>query len=434
MSEKETKKSSHDLQSPKGMRDCMGDQYYRYQGFFEKAQEIAVYYGFNPIETPMMEHEEVFMKTSGEGSDIVDKEIYTLKTKGGDRLALRPEGTAATMRAYLEHGMIAQPQPLYLYTYGARFRHDKPQKGRYRQLYQFDLEIIGKTGAVLDATIIEVATLILKETGIKNPFIKINSIGDKDSRKEYLKHLTNYYKKHLTQLGAIDRARLKTNPLRILDSKDPKTIEINADAPQSLNYLNNESKKHFKQVIEYLDECGINYEIDHTLVRGLDYYTHTIFEFFGTAETENGEEKQLALGGGGRYDYLAKTLGSKKDIPGVGCGLGVDRILEVSNEPLDPKIKKEPKVFFIQLGFEAKLKSFKIIEILRKKKIPVKHSLAKDNLGSQLALAEKMEVPYTIIFGQKEAMDGTVIVRNMQTRAQEIIKITDLADYTKHMK
>jgi len=235
MSDKETKKASQELQSPKGMRDIMNDDYYRYQGFFEKAQEIAVYYGFSPIETPMMEHEEVFMKTSGEGSDIVEKEIYTLKTKGGDRLALRPEGTAATMRAYLEHGMLSQPQPLYFYTYGPRFRHDKPQKGRYRQLYQFDLEIVGKSGAVLDATIIEVAILILKETGIKNPFIKINSIGDKDSRKEYLKHLTNYYKKHLTEMGAIDRARFKTNPLRILDSKDPKTIEINAEAPQSLN-------------------------------------------------------------------------------------------------------------------------------------------------------------------------------------------------------
>jgi len=434
MAEKETKKAAQELQSPKGMRDIMGDEYYRYQGFFEKAQEVAVYYGFNPIETPMMEHEEVFMKTSGESSDIVDKEMYTLKTKGGDRLALRPEGTAATMRAYLEHGMVAQPQPVYLYTYGPRFRHDKPQKGRYRQLYQFDLEIIGKMGAVLDATIIEVAILILKEAGIANPMVKINSIGDKDSRKEYLKHLTNYYKKHVSDLGAIDRARLKTNPLRILDSKDEKTIAVNADAPQSLNYLNNESKKHFKEVIEYLDACGINYEIDHMLVRGLDYYTHTVFEFFGSASDENGEERQLALGGGGRYDYLAKTLGAKKDVPGVGCGLGVDRIIEASTANLDPKIRKEPKVFFIQLGFDAKIKSFQIIEIFRKKKIPLKHSLAKDNLGSQLALAEKMEVPYAVIFGQKEAMDGTVIVRNMKTRSQDIVKIDDLADYTKNMK
>ncbi len=430
MSEK--KSSSQELQSPKGMRDLMGDEYYRFQGFFEKAQEIAVYYGFQPIETPTLENEEVFLKGVGEGTDVVDKEMYTIKTKGGDKLVMKPENTASLMRAYLEHGMLSQPQPVYMYGYGPRFRHDKPQKGRYRQFYQFDLDIIGKTGAVLDATIIEVAMLILKEAGVPNPMIKINSIGDKDSRKEYIKHLTNYYKKHISDLGAIDRARLKTNPMRILDSKDPKTIEINIDAPQSLNYLNSESKKHFKEVIEYLDECGINYEIDHTLVRGLDYYSQTVFEFFTPAKEEG--EKMIALGGGGRYDYLAKIIGSKKDIPAVGCAFGVDRILDVATESLDPKIKKEPKVFFIQLGFEAKLKSFQIIEILRKRKIPVKHSLSKDNLSSQLSIAEKLEVPYTIIFGQKEAMDGTVIIRDMKTRSQDIVKLTDLAEYTKKMK
>lgn len=424
-------KKSQELQSPKGMRDIMGDDYYRFQGFFEKAQEIAVYYGFQPIETPMMENEEVFLKGAGEETDV-SKEMYSFKTKGGDKLTLRPEGTAALMRAYMEHGMVAQPQPVYFYSYGARFRHDKPQKGRYRQFFQFDLDILGKSGAILDATIIEVAMLILKEAGVQNPMIKINSIGDKDSRKEYIKHLTNHYKKHLSDLGAIDRARLKTNPLRILDSKDPKTIEVNLEAPQSLNYLNSESKKHFKEVIEYLDECGISYEIDHTLVRGFDYYSQTVFEFFAPSNEEEG--KMLALGGGGRYDYLAKIMGSKKDIPAVGCAFGVDRVIEASTEPLDPKIRKEPKIFFVQLGFEAKLKSFQVIEIFRKKKIPIKHSLSKDNLSSQLAIAEKTGVPYTVIFGQKEAMDGTVIIRDMKTRSQDIVKIADLAEYTKKMK
>jgi histidyl-tRNA synthetase len=226
--------------------------------------------------------------------------------------------------------------------------------------------------------------------------------------------------------------------LRILDSKDETLNEINATAPQSIAHLNAASKKHFKEVIEYLNEMGIDYEVDHKLVRGLDYYTHTVFEFFTESqpdpENPGKELRQNALGGGGRYDYLAKTMGYKKNIPGVGFGLGVDRIIEASTKKLIPKVKRKEKIYFIQLGNEAKMKSMNIIEILREAKIGVTHALAKDSLGSQLAIAEKLGLPYTIIFGQKEALENSVLVRDMENRSQKSVSIDKLADYLKKLK
>lgn len=430
------------LQTPKGMKDVIGNEFYRRQGFFEKAQEISVYYGFDPIETPIIEYEEIFTKGVGDNTDIVEKELYRLKTGRKENLVLRPEYTSGIMRSYIEHGMQSEPQPLYFYSYGPLFRHDKPQAGRYRQLTQFNLEILGKDKSVLDAMIIEIACTILKEAEIKNLVVKINSLGDADSRKEYEKELVAFYRKNINKLAAKDRQRVRTNPIRILDSKESKTIAVNTDAPQCLNYLNTVSKKHFKEVLEYLDQSGIDYEIDHSLVRGLDYYAHTVFEFFAqienTAENNNKEKNEknskiLALGGGGRYNTLAETLGHKKNVPGVGCALGIERILEITQNELNPKIIKKPKIYFIQIGFEAKLKSFKIIEILRNKKIPIKHSLSRDTLSKQLGIAESLEIPYTIIFGQKEALEETVIIRNMKTRSQKTVKISDLGSQLKKL-
>jgi len=283
---------------------------------------------------------------------------------------------------------------------------------------------------------IHLAHLILKESGIKQITLKINSLGDADSRKDYLKTLTAYYRKHINKLGATDRQRMKTNPMRILDSKDEKTIEVNKEAPQSISSLNTLSKKHFKEVLEYLDQLGIEYEIDHKLVRGLDYYSHTVFEFFTKPEkNESGEEqKPLALGGGGRYDYLAKIIGGKKEVPAVGFAFGVDRIIEVTEKDIKPKVKKKPQVYFIQLGQEAKLKSLAIIEELRNAKIPVAHSLSKDGLSQQLGIAEKLGVNQVLIFGHKEALEGSVIVRDMKTRSQKTLDIDKMADYIKKQK
>jgi len=426
---------SEELQSPKGMRDLINDEVYLLQGFFEKAAEIAIYYGFKPIETPILEKEELFSRSVGEETDIVSKEMFSLKTKGGDHLVLRPEFTASVMRSYVEHGMFSLPQPLMFYYYGPCFRHENPQRGRYRQFYQFGLEILGTKKSIADATIINLTRIILEEAGIINLKFKINSLGDSDCRGVFRRELVNYYKKNLKGICADCRERLKTNPIRLLDCKNPACQEIKKGAPETISYLCAACKAHFKEVLEYLDALGINYEIDNTLVRGLDYYTRTVFEVFIEKMGDDGAVDSLALGGGGRYDNLAKSLNVKKEIPGVGVSFGVDRIVELATyAKLVPRLVKKPKVFFIQLSFDAKLHCFEVIEALRQAKIPVQHSLSKDSLSAQLGLAEKIGVPFTIILGQKEALDGTVIVRNMDSRSQDTIKVVKLAEYLKKIK
>jgi histidyl-tRNA synthetase len=422
-----------EVSTPKGMRDLMNEEYYAFQGFFEKAQEVAVYYGFKPIDTPILEYENVFTGGIGEGTDIIDKEMYTLKTKGGDHLALRPEHTDPLMRAYIEHGMQNMPQPVMFYQYGPSFRHDKPQRGRYRQFWQFDLDCLGNEKSIMDALVIKAGMSILEEAGASNLSIDINSIGDKECRNGYIRELTNYYRKNLSSLPAIDRERLKTNPLRILDSKEEKTLLINEGAPDSVSFLCPSCKKHFKEVLEYLEEMNIPYNINKKLVRGLSYYTRTVFEIIEQRGAEDGTP--LTLAGGGRYDYLARQIGSKKDVPSVGFSIGVDRIVESKwYKKLCPRILKKPKIYFIQLGSEAKLKSLNIIEILRKAHVPIAQSLSKDSLGSQLAIAEKLAIPYAIIFGVKEALDNSVIVRDMGNRSQDTVKLSKLLEYLKELK
>ena len=434
--EKPKKIREEDIASPKGMRDILDKEYYAYQGFFEKASEIASYYGFRPIETPILEREAVFISSLGVGTDIRDKEMYTLKTKGGDHLVMRPEGTAGVMRAYIENGMQALPQPMMLYNYGPYFRHENPQRGRLRELRQFGLEILGTGKSIADALIIRAMTLILDEAGFKNLSVEINSIGDKECRSGYMRELNNYYKKHIAELCPDCKDRIRTNPLRLLDCKDERCQGLKTSAPTPIDSLCNDCRHHFKEVIEYLEEMGIAYRINKNLVRGLDYYTRTVFEII-ELDPNPAEDApaNLSLGGGGRYDLLAKSLGSKKDVPAVGGGIGVDRvIMSPAHKPLNPRILKKPKVYFIQLGNEAKLKSFGIIEVLRKAHVPIAQSLSKDGLAQQLAIAERSGAPYTIIFGQKEALDNTIIARNMETRSQETVKLADLPDFVKHLK
>lgn len=419
------------------MRDIQNEEYYKYQGLFEKAQEVAIYYGFKPIELPILEKEDVFTSGIGVSTDVIDKEMYVLKTKGGDHLAMRPEGTAGVMRAYIEHGMQSLPQPVMLYYYGPFFRHDKPQRGRFREFRQFGLEILGAPQSVADAIIIRTISTILEESGFKDLSVTINSIGDKECRPRYVKELRAYYKKYDDKLCDHCKNRIKENPLRLLDCKDERCTPLKDGAPDSVAYLCNDCKTHFKEVLEYLEEMHIPYTIDKTLVRGFDYYTRTVFEFLQNFSEVEGEEGKLPLSvaSGGRYDYLGKTLGSKKDVSAVGASIGVDRvILSVKHKPLTPRIIKKPKIFFIQLGFEAKLKSLAIIEILRKAHIPITQSLSKDGLSAQLGNAEALEVPYSIIFGQKEALEGTVIVRNMQNRSQDTVPIEKLPEYLKELK
>lgn len=455
---KKSEKAKGPFSNPKGMRDIIGDDYYLYQGFFEKAQEIAVYYGFKPIETPILEREAVFTSGIGEDTDIVQKEMYTLKTKGGDKLVLRPEATASIVRAYIQHGMQSWPQPVMFYYYGPLFRHERPQRGRFREHRQFGLEILGTNKSIADALIIQTIVTILQEVGLKDLTVCINSLGDKESRSAYVKELSAYYRKYAGKICTNCRERLKTNPLRLLDCKEEKCQTLKTEAPESIAYLTPESKRHFKEVLEYLDSMGISYTIDSTLVRGIDYYSQTVFEIMdskGLADANADKEenktddkeankeankqeeapKALAIAGGGRYDYLAKQLGSKKDVPGIGAAIGVERLLMQEHiKDIHPKIVKKPKVYFVQLGFEAKLKSLPILEILRKAKIPIMQGLAKDSLSAQLAIAEKLGIPFVLIFGQKEAMSDTVIVRKIDTRSQNTISTSDLPAYLKTIK
>lgn len=442
------KKKTFLLQTPKGTHDIVGDDYYRIQGLFEKAQEVAMYYGFSPIETPAFEYEELFTRGVGEETDLVEKEMYQIKTKGGDKLALRPEGTAPLMRAYIEHGMHTKPQPVMLYYSGPFFRHERPQKGRLRQFQQFGLEVMGSSKSIADALIIRTFFDILEDIGIPECVIEINSIGDSNCRPAYLRALTAYYKKNAAKLCKTCQQRLKKNPLRLLDCKEPECEELKLEAPDSVGYLCTECKEHFKEVLECLDCMEIPYQLNPRLVRGIDYYTRTVFEIMAPVPQEDPEEKkdndaeeknpptkQLAVCAGGRYDGLAKLLGSRKPIPGIGGAFGYERILAIPQvAPPVPRIRKKPKVYFIQLGFEARLKSLTVIEMLRKANIPIRQALTKDGLSSQLAVAEKSGIPYVIIYGQKEALEETVIVRNMKNRSQETVPLEKLPAHLKRLK
>jgi histidyl-tRNA synthetase len=428
-------KNTGTIQTVKGFRDILGTEYFRQKGALEKAEDVATYYGFSPLEIPMLEFTDIYERGVGGETDIVKKELFSMSTKGGDKISLRPEFTAGVMRAYIENGWQSMPQPIMVYNYGPVFRHDKPQKGRYREFKQFNLEMLGTEKAIADAMIIKTSVAILEDIGIDNVVVEINSIGDKESRKKFVKDLTNYYKKFVNKMSAEDRQRLKDAPLRLLDSKDEFMKQINQDAPKPMNCLTPESKKHFKEVLEYLEGTGVNYNINHQLVRGLDYYTHTVFEFERTFIDEEGKEKTMSIGGGGRYDYLGKIMGSKKEVPAVGVALGIDRILLMpGTENVTSKLQKKPKIFFVQIGLEAKLHSLSIVEMLRKARIPMAQSLSKDSLGVQLGMAERLEVPYVLIFGQKEAMENVVIIRNMKSHSQETIKIDEVVEYIKHLK
>jgi len=435
----ENVKTQNLIQTVKGFRDILGTEYFRQKGAIEKFEDVAIYYGFSPLEIPMVEFTDIFERGVGEETDIVQKELFNMTTKGGDRISLRPEFTAGVMRAYIENGWQSMPQPIMVYNYGPVFRHDKPQKGRYREFKQFNLEILGTEKSIADAMIIKTSVSILEELGLENIMVQINSIGDRESRKKFIKDLTNYYKKLNNKLCTNCRERLKSNPMRLLDCKEESCTLLRTDAPKPMNSLNPESKRHFKEVLEYLEGTGVNYNINHHLVRGLDYYTHTVFEFERTyTETkENGEviEKVFSIGGGGRYDNLGKVMGSKKDIPAVGVALGVDRILMMpGTEKVESKLQKRPKLFFVQIGLEAKLHSLSIIELLRKARIPIAQSLSKDSLGVQLGMAERLEVPYVLIFGQKEALENVVIIRNMKNHSQETIKVEKVVEYIKKLK
>jgi len=416
------------FQSPTGMHDILPEQQKYFKKIYDIVSSVADFYGFGKIDTPILENIEIFARGTGETTDIVKKEMYVLKTKGGDILALRPELTPSIVRAYIEHGMFNLPQPVKLWYFGPVFRYEHPQAGRYRQFWQFGFEVLGDKSPVIDAQIIQIIYNILSELKIKNLIIEINSIGDGQCRPYYKKILTNYFRNREQFLCSDCKKRLKENVLRILDCKEEKCQQLKSEAPQILNNLCDECRNHFKQVLEFIDELNLPYNLNPYLVRGIDYYTNTVFEFFSD-DKENGGNKN-ALGGGGRYDKLVKILGGK-DVPGCGAAVGVERVIDLMRDKEQFVKKREIPVFIAQLGDLAKRKSLKIFEQFRKAKINVGESFGRDSLKAQLARANKLGVKYSLIIGQKEALEETIIIRNMENGQQDIVKLDEVVEEIK---
>jgi histidyl-tRNA synthetase len=411
------------FQTPKGMHDILGENWKYFNRIFEVVKFFANFYNFERIETPVLEEEELFTRGIGLATDIVQKEMFTLRTKGGDHLALRPEGTAPVVRAYIQHGMQTLPQPVKIWYFSQFFRYEHPQAGRFRQFWQFGFEILGEQNPALDAQVILIFYKILKELGFENLVIKINSIGDSFCRPYYKKVLVSYLKHRAYALCPDCKRRLKENPLRVLDCKKDRCRQIVSQAPQILNHLCEGCKNHLKSVLEFLDELQLPYNLDPYLVRGLDYYTKTVFEIF--EESEKGKAIG-ALAGGGRYDNLAKILGGG-EVPAVGGAAGVERIIELMKEKQVklPKEKK-PKIFLAQIGELAKKKSLKLIEEFREEKIPIYESIGKDSLKAQMKLADKFGVRYVLIFGQQEALNDEILLRDMETGKQKKLRLKNL--------
>src|SRR3989344_3560932 len=414
------------LQTLTGMRDILPDEQVYFKKIQKSVESITHYYDFKRIDTPILEQAEVFSKGTGLTTDIVQKEMYTFRTKGGDLVALRPEFTPGIARSYIENGMYNLPQPVKVWTMGPLFRHERPQAGRYRQFFQFDIEALGDKSASIDGQIIQMSYDILKELSFKNITIEVNSIGDSECKPYFKKILTTYFRSRKSTLCSDCQRRLKENPLRILDCKEEKCQRVKAGAPQIIDHLCENCHAHFKQVLEFLDELELPYTLNPYLVRGLDYYTKTVFEI--VEKTENGTT-QGSLVGGGRYDNLVKILGGR-DVPACGAAGGVDRIVNLMKTREMKPDKKEVKteIFLAQLGQLAKRKSLKLFEEFRAAKIPVAESFSKDSLRTQLNTANKMGIKWVLIFGQKEALEDFITLRDMDTGVQKEIKLNKVVE------
>lgn len=406
------------FQHVRGMPDILPEQQQAHLYLTETFRHLAGAAGFEPIEPPMVEDKEVFVRGVGEDTDVVDKELYAFEDRSGNQIALRPEPTAGIVRSYIENGMASLPQPVRVMFSGPVFRYDRPQAGRQRQFNQLGVESIGDASPSVDAQMMMLALRFYRMIGLRNVSLQINSLGDQNDRKEYLKALTSYLKDYESDLPEVDRARLKSNPLRVLDSKERATQKIVAQAPQILNHLSDASKQHFEAVLEYLDAMNVSYELNPQMVRGLDYYTHTVFEFYGEREGS-----QSSIGGGGRYDGLVEQLGGKPT-PAAGFGIGLERVLlELNEEGVELPQKHAVQVYVASLGEPARMGAFALIEQLLDAGIGAVGAVDRDGIGPQLERANKLGVPYAIIIGQKEIQEETVILRDMRSGAQEMVPL-----------
>ncbi len=409
-------------QTPRGTKDVLPDEQKHWDFVVDVVKEEAFNAGFRRIDTPIFEDSGLFVKSVGKNTDIVEKEMYTFKDKSGNSLTLRPEGTAPIIRAYLEGGMQSLPHPVNLFYIGSMFRYERPQAGRYRQFHQYGFETIGESNPVIDAQLIALSLRILRKLGLENLLLEINSLGCPSCRPKYRKLLVDYLSDYKKKLCTDCKQRLKTNPLRIFDCKQKSCQEIIASAPQLINYLCQSCHEHFRHVLEYLDDLELSYELNPRLARGLDYYTKTVWEIWPAKPLE-GEElgSQAALGGGGRYDKLIELLGGRPT-PALGFACGIERpIAMIKEEKIEIPEKRKTQVFIAQLGEKAQKICFKLLNELQDAGIAVVGSLEKKSIGSQFKEANRLKVPLTILVGQKEAFDGTVILKDMVSGSQEII-------------
>ncbi|MFC1662646.1 histidine--tRNA ligase [Patescibacteria group bacterium] len=416
-----TKKNAKDkqtLQLLRGFKDIMPDDQPAWLWVRQLVKQIAASYGYRRLDTPILEMENLFARTIGEESDIVEKEMFVFTDRGGNKVTLRPETTASFARAYVEHGLVNRPQPVKMYYFGPQFRYDRPQAGRYRQFHQFGFESFGEQDAINDAQLIQLAHSLLTYE-LKLPIsLQVNSIGDKQCRPQYIRSLNDYYKSRKNALCDECKIRLKTNPLRLLDCKEKDCQELASSAPQTVDHLCEECRDHFVRLLEYLDELELGYELNPKLVRGLDYYTKTVFEIWPANDPEG---SQSALIGGGRYDNLVALVGGRPT-PAVGFAAGVERIISQlhKNNVVIPKAD-QADVFLTQLGDKGRKKSLKLFEDMRRAGINVSESLSKDSIKSQLEIANNLACKFSIILGQKEIMDETILIRDMENGIQEVV-------------
>ena len=421
------------IQTPRGTSDILPSEQ-KYWAFIERQfEKLVLFFAFSKIDTPMFEYKDVFEKSLGTFTDIVEKQMYQLKRSGQDNikdekdkedLILRPELTASLARAYIEHGMHSLPQPVKLYSIGSVFRYERPQKGRFREHHQLDLEIFGSASSYSDAFLISILSQFYRKIGLSEIIISINSLGCRDCRGSIKKAILDYFLPYKDSLCETCQNRLIKNPLRILDCKEEKCQRIIKNVPPIIDHLCHSCREHFKSVLEYLDDLEISYDFNPRLVRGLDYYTKTVFEIIP-------KDKGSSLGGGGRYDYLIENLGGRAT-PAVGAALGMERIIEeLKKINFEIEQNNQVEVFLICLGALAKKKSLPLLFKLYNEGFKVAIAMDKATLNSQLRRADKSKAYYSLILGQREARDNTIIVRNMLGGSQETIILKKLPDYLK---
>jgi len=407
--------------APRGTSDILPQEQDYWKYVKEKAAFLCHLYGYQPLATPVFEDSRLFCRTVSGGTDLVDKEMYIFEDRSGQKLALRAEGTAPVCRAYLEHGLFNLPQPVKLYYIGPAFRYERPQAGRYRQHHQFGYEALGDVDPALDVEVIEMAQQFLLSLGLSKFSIHLNSIGCKLCQPEYIKALKQHYSKHTADLCPDCKIRLLRNPLRLLDCKKASCQKIAEAAPKIINYLCPECQAHFQNVQQGLKALSIPFQLNHRLVRGLDYYTRTVFEI-----EPQGEGAQSALGGGGRYDDLIEQLGGKCT-PGVGFATGIERlILNLKGQKV--KIPSSPKsvAFIAYLGKDAKIEAMKLASKLRQAGIAVIKATGSKSLKGQLRQANSLGTSYTIIIGEEEVKTQTVVLRDMINNKQKSISIAKI--------